>query len=106
MASAWPQPVRSTTSPAMAVAMKANRSLRMCWNAPSTFNEVRSARATSQLAPRLTTIPTSAVIRTRPPATFGGLRSLRTASYKNQALSSQSVMPFACAERISTRFSP
>ena len=40
MASARAKPVVSTTSPATAVAMNAYRSLRMCWNAPSTFRLV------------------------------------------------------------------
>ena len=48
MASARAKPVVSTTRPAIAVAMNAYRSLRMCWNAPSTFRLVRSARLTHQ----------------------------------------------------------
>ena len=45
--SAHTQPVRITTRPAMAVAMNANKSLRMCWNAPSTLRLVRSAPASA-----------------------------------------------------------
>jgi hypothetical protein len=71
-ASARVQQVSMTMRPARALAMKANKSLRMCWNAPSTLREVRSARAISQDATTATPIPTSAVIRTSLPATSGG----------------------------------
>ena len=43
MPSARLNPVTSTTAPAIAVAMNATRSVRTCWNAPSTFSDVRSA---------------------------------------------------------------
>ena len=77
MASARLNPVVSTTSPAMAVAMKPNRSLRMCWKAPSTFRLDRLAWLIAQAAARLTAIPTTAVMSTRPPATSGGSISRR-----------------------------
>jgi hypothetical protein len=48
------------------------RSLRMCWNAPSTLREVRPPRAINHDATKLTTMPSSAVPRTRPLATSGG----------------------------------
>jgi hypothetical protein len=48
--SARVNPVNTTTSPAIAVAMNAYRSLRMCWNAPSTFRLVRFALLISHAA--------------------------------------------------------
>lgn len=48
--------------------------------ASSTLREVRSARAISHNAARLTTIPTSAVTNTGPPATSGGSRKRWIAS--------------------------
>ncbi len=72
IASARAKPVRSTTRPAIAVAMNANRSFRMCWNAPSTLRLERLALLISQVASRFTTMPTRPVISTSPPFTSGG----------------------------------
>jgi hypothetical protein len=72
--------VASTTTPAIAVAMDPNRSVRMCWKAPSMFGLDRLAWLIAHAAARLTTIPTAAVITTRPPATSGGAIRRRTAS--------------------------
>ena len=59
------------TTPAMAVAMNANRSVRTCWKAPSTLRLRRSAPASIQVAARLTTIPASATTSTVAPSTRG-----------------------------------
>jgi uncharacterized protein YqeY len=43
MASARPKPVKRMIAPAIAVAMKAYRSVRMCWKLPSTLRLCRLA---------------------------------------------------------------
>ncbi len=80
IASARQNPVSRMIPPATAVAMNANRSLRMCWKAPSALRLVRLARLIIQDAAILTTMPTSAVISTRVPVTSGGWISRRMAS--------------------------
>src|SRR5215208_718936 len=59
-------------APAMSVATKAKRSVRMCWKAPSTLRLSRLALLMVQVASRLTTMPKSAMPKTRPPSTSGG----------------------------------
>lgn len=80
IASARQNPVSKMTAPATAVAMNANRSLRMCWKAPSTLRMVWLARLIIQVAATLTTMPNTAVISTNAPVTSGGWISRRIAS--------------------------
>ena len=92
--------------PAMAVAMKANRSVSTCWNAPSTFRLRRSEPASTRVAARFTTMPTIATTRTGSPSTSGGCTSRRTPSHTITTPSATRVAPFTCAERISARRKP
>ena len=74
------KPVSTTTSPATVVAMNAYRSLRMCWNAPSTLRLVRLARLIDHVAARFTAIPARPVMTTGQPCTGCGVNIRRYAS--------------------------
>ena len=56
----------------------------MCWNEPSTLRLLRLARASTQVAARLTTTPTSATTSTIPPSTSGGSIRRRIALEQDQ----------------------
>jgi hypothetical protein len=77
-ASARTQPVARITPPAIAVAMKAKRSLRTCWKLPSMLSERRLAPESCHVARRLTPIPTSATTRIAVPLACGGETRRRT----------------------------
>lgn len=72
MPSARVKPVTMITAPAIAVAMNAIRSVRMCWNEPSIFSDSRFALDSCQVAARFTATPTMATTRIGNPAGFGG----------------------------------
>ena len=78
----------------------------MCWKLPSTLRLSRLAPASTNVAARFTTIPTSATITTIAPCTPDGETSRWIASKTIHRPSSTSVIPFACALRISTRPKP
>ena len=80
-ASARTKPVARMIPPAIAVAMNANRSVRMCWKLPSTLRLSRLAPASTNVAARFTAIPTTATITTIAPSTSGGETSRWIASY-------------------------
>ena len=106
MPSARPKSVARITTPAIAVAMKANRSVSTCWKAPSTLRLRRSAPDSTQVAARFTAMPASATISTGRPSTEGGSISRRTPSAKITTASATSVAPLTWADRISARLSP
>ena len=66
----------------------------------------RLARPISMVTATFTATPASATPMTTPPVTAGGVMSRRIASNASHAASTTSVIPLACAERISVRFSP
>src|SRR4051794_22657757 len=70
------------------------------------FSEERLARASTQVAVRLTTTPIRATTRTGPPCTSGGSTRRRTPSTTTSRPRTSSVAPLNCAERISARRSP
>ena len=84
IASARLKPVARMMIAAIAVAAKAYRSVSTWATAPSMLRLRRAlaplARASSQLAARLTQTPTSATVSTRAPVTGWGVISLRIAS--------------------------
>ena len=100
------QPVSRISPPATAVPMNAARSVTMCRYAPRMFRLPRSARESTPVAARFTTIPASATTSTIPPRTSGGEISRRIAEITIHEPTRSSVMPFACAARISARPSP
>ena len=106
MASARVQPVARMTIPAMTVPMNPYRSVSTCRNAPWTFRLDRFARASTQAAAMLTTIPAAATATTGPPSTRGGWISRPIASAATMPAITSSVMPLPAADRISARFQP
>jgi len=71
--SARVQPVARMTAPAIAVAMKAMRSVSMCLKLPPIFIDSRLAFESCQVAARFTTMPTRATIRIAFPPAAGGV---------------------------------
>jgi len=65
-------PVTMMTMPAIAVKMKAARSVKMCWKLPSMFIDSRLAFESCQVATRFTA---SATIRINLPSAGGGVIS-------------------------------
>ena len=78
--SARVQPVARMMTPAIAVKMKAARSVAMCWNEPSMFIDRRFACASCQVAARVTTMPTIATTTIALPSAEGGMTRRRIAS--------------------------
>ena len=72
----------------------------MCANAPLTLMESQLAFPITQVAAAFTATPTAATATTMPPVTGTGCTSRVIASNATSALTTSSVMPFACADRL------
>ena len=106
MPSALEKSVVSTTAPATAVAMKANRSVSTCWKAPSTLRLRRSEPASTTRRGEVHRDADEGTTSTTTPSTSGGSASRRMPSITITTASATSVAPFSCAERISARRKP